>query len=225
MILDTSDLIVVAAASAAGLMGMYMERGRRAAARAARRRSLTPERGEAPGRGKARMTPFRRDGRPFAAPLDAAEQLRLVMSADFAARRLLNRGEAKVFEAAERAIAERRLAWRVMAQVSLGEILSSSDEAAFRSINAKRVDVLVVTRDGRPLAAFEHQGTGHYVGGTAPARDAVKKEALRKAGIRYVEVTPDHGPADVAREIDRLAGGVRAELARAGARPPRDALT
>ena len=51
MILDTSDLSGGAAASAAGLMGMYMERGRRAAARAARRRSLTPERGEAPGRG------------------------------------------------------------------------------------------------------------------------------------------------------------------------------
>ncbi|MCR5873579.1 DUF2726 domain-containing protein [Phenylobacterium sp. J426] len=219
MILNGSDMIVVAAASAAGLIGMYIERGRVAAARAARRGSLAPD------RRRGRVAPFRKDGRPLARPLDASEQLRLVMDADFEARPLMNRGEARVFEAAERAIAERRLAWRVMAQVSLGEILSASDEAAFRAINSKRVDVLIVTREGRPLAALEHQGAGHYVGGTAPARDAVKKEALRKAGVRYVELTPEHGPEDVAREIERLAGGVRAEAARVGARKPRSVLS
>lgn len=223
MILNGADLIVVAAASAAGLIGMYVERGRVAAAALAKRRSVAPD--ARPDRRKARVLPFRRDGRPYARPLDAAEQLRLVMGADFEPRPLLNRGEARVFEAAERAIFAQRLTWRVMAQVNLGEILSSSDEAAFRAINAKRVDVLIVTRDGRPLAALEHQGSGHHLGADAPARDAVKKEALRKAGIRYVELTPEHGAEDVAREIARLAGGVRAETARQGARKPRNVFT
>jgi hypothetical protein len=40
--------------------------------------------------------------------------------------------------------------------------------------------------------------------GTAAARDAVKKEALRKAGIRYIEVTPESGTEDMAREISRI---------------------
>ncbi|HJQ78301.1 MAG TPA: DUF2726 domain-containing protein [Lacipirellulaceae bacterium] len=75
---------------------------------------------------------------------------------------------------------------RVFAQTSLGEILKSSNEDAFRSINSKRVDILVVDRGGWPFLAVEYQGDGHYQG-TAAARDAVKKEALRKAGVRYME--------------------------------------
>lgn len=222
MLLDASELIVVVAASAAGLAGMYMERGRAAVLRAEKRRpSLS-----AKERRRARIVPFRRDGRPYAAPLDAAEQLRLVSDAEFAARPLLNRGEARVFEAAEQAIREQRLAWRVMAQVSLGEILSSSDEAAFRAINSKRVGVLIVTRDGRPLAALEHQGSGHdAVTPAARERDNAKVEALRKAGVRYVELTGEDGPQDVAREIARLAGAARADVAREGARKPRGAFT
>jgi len=68
-----------------------------------------------------------------------------------------------------------------MAQVSLGEVLSSPDARAYSAINSKRVDLLIVSRSGDPIAAIEYQGHGHYQG-TAAARDAVKKEALRKAG-------------------------------------------
>ena len=77
--------------------------------------------------------------------------------------------------------------WQVMAQVSLGEILSSKDEDAYLCINSKRVDLLIVDEESRPLHAIEYQGSGHHQG-TAAARDAVKKEALRRAGIGYVEV-------------------------------------
>jgi hypothetical protein len=135
---------------------------------------------------------------------DAAEQLRTVMAGTFTAKNLLPKTEAGVMRAAERAITDAGLNWRVMAQVSLGEILSSPDEAAFRAINAKRVDLLVVSAKSEPLAAIEYQGQGHYQG-TAPARDAIKKEALRKADIRYIEITHEHGPEDVKREIDRMA--------------------
>jgi hypothetical protein len=144
-------------------------------------------------------------GRPALVPIhDAAEQLRAVMASTFTAKNILSRTEAGVMRAAERAITEAGLDWRVMAQVSLGEVLSSPDEAAFRAINAKRVDLLVISAKSEPLAAIEYQGQGHYQG-TAPARDAIKKEALRKAGIRYIEITHEHGPEDVKREIDRMA--------------------
>ena len=106
---------------------------------------------------------------------------------------------------AERAIAELAMPWRVMAQVSLGEILRSEDAAAFSAVNSKRVDLLIVDERHQPIAAVEYQGTGHWQGNAA-ARDAVKKEALRKAGVAYIEVIAgSHLPADLHREIARLA--------------------
>ena len=122
----------------------------------------------------------------------------------FEKRRLLSRSEALVLYAAERAINTADFGWRVMAQVSLGEVLFSPDARAYSAINSKRVDLLIISRSGDPIVAIEYQGHGHYQG-TAAARDAVKKEALRKAGVRYIEVTPESGPEDVAREISRIA--------------------
>jgi len=126
------------------------------------------------------------------------------MDARFEKRRLLSRSEAQVLYAAEREINAAGLKWRVMAQVSLGEVLFSPDAQAYSAINSKRVDLLIVSRSGDPIAAIEYQGHGHYQG-TAAARDAVKKEALRKAGVRYIAVTPGSGTEDIAREISRIA--------------------
>ena len=53
------------------------------------------------------------------------------------------------------------LKWRVMAQVSLGEVLSSPNARAYSAINSKRVDLLIVSRSGDPIAAIEYQGHGH----------------------------------------------------------------
>ena len=92
-----------------------------------------------------------------------------------------------------------------MGQVSLGEILASNDSDAFYAINSKRVDLLIVDEECRPLHAVEFQGSGHYQG-TAAARDAVKKEALRRAGIGYVEVVSGDTPADVLAIVRKLAG-------------------
>ncbi len=135
---------------------------------------------------------------------DSSDQLRIVSAATFRRKRLLSREEAKFFYAAEDAVAEVGCGWRVMAQVCLGEVLSSPSAAARRSINSKRVDLLIISRTGEPIAAIEYQGVGHFQG-DAPARDAVKKEALRRAGVRYIEMTPDHEPDDLKREIGRIA--------------------
>jgi hypothetical protein len=142
------------------------------------------------------------EGAPIAV-FDAPEQLRCVMEATFEKRRLLNKSEARLLSVAERAISEAGLPWRAMAQVSLGEILSSPDERAYRAINSKRVDILLVAASGEPIAAIEYQGKGHHQG-TAAVRDAVKKEALRRAGIGYIEVIPGDQPADVRRYIAKL---------------------
>ena len=56
----------------------------------------------------------------------------------------------------------------------------------------------------RPRHAIEYQGTGHHQG-TAAARDAVKKEALRRAGIGYHEVVAGHTtPSDLRRLVEKL---------------------
>ena len=136
---------------------------------------------------------------------DAADQLRTVMEAKFTAKRLLNRGESRVLAALEPLIAELAPGWRVMAQVSLGEVLGADSIEAFNTINAKRVDLLLVDADFRPRHAIEYQGQGHHQG-SAAARDAVKKEALRRAGVGYVEVLADDTPAELRRVVERLLG-------------------
>ena len=194
-VLQGSDLgwLLVIVAIAAFLAGLCGERLRADLARQAWRKRRW-------GKGEAEV-PFPNGP---ASVTDSAEQLRLVMGARFEKRRLLSRSEALVLYAAENAIKTADLQWRVMAQVSLGEILSSPDARAYSAINSKRVDLLLVSRSSDPIAAIEYQGHGHYQG-TAAARDAVKKEALRKAGVRYIEVTPGSGSEDLAREISRIA--------------------
>src|ERR1700730_8484573 len=107
----------------------------------------------------------------------------------FEKRRLLNSGEYRAFKIIDDYVAASRRGYRVFAQTSLGEILASPDELAFRSINSKRVDILIVDQGGWPVITVEFQGGAHYQGAAA-IRDAVKKEALSKAGVAYVEVFP-----------------------------------
>ena len=143
-------------------------------------------------------------GTPERAKLDAAEQLRQVMEADFTPRALLNRPEAQVFKALDAAVIARNPGWQVMAQVSLGEFLASSDTDAYFAVNSKRVDFALMDPDCRVRHALEYQGAGHHQGNAA-ARDAVKKEALRKAGIGYHEVVAGHTtPGELKRLVERL---------------------
>ena len=141
---------------------------------------------------------------------DAADQLRTVMKADFKAQPLLNKSEARLFNAMDKMVIE--LAppgWQVMAQVSLGEILRCEDKAAYGCINSKRIDLLIVDADCKPIHAIEYQGGRHFKGAHATAaRDAVKKEALRRAGIGYVEVVAGDTPAELRRVVERLVRAV-----------------
>lgn len=141
---------------------------------------------------------------------DAAEQLRIVMASEFKPKRLLNKGEAKVLAALEPIVARLEPGWRVWTQVSLGEVLDGGTVEAFNTINAKRVDFLLVDADQRPRMAIEYQGQGHHQGAAA-ARDAVKKEALRRAGVGYGEVFAGDGPAELAQVVARVMAGAGVE--------------
>ena len=104
-----------------------------------------------------------------------------------------------------RAAVARNPDWQVMAQMSLGEFLASPDDAAYWAVNAKRVDFALMDPESRVTHAIE--GTGHHQGAAA-ARDAVKKEALRKAGIGYHEVVAGHTTVgELRRLVERLVPG------------------
>ena len=135
---------------------------------------------------------------------DAADQLRIVMGASFTPQPLLNKSEARLFKELDHAVISCNPGWQVMAQVSLGEILRSKDADAYSCINSKRVDLLLVDQDCQPRHAIEYQGGSHHQG-TAAARDAVKKEALRRAGIGYHEVVAGHTtPSELRRLVEKL---------------------
>src|SRR5688500_3633416 len=106
-------------------------------------------------------------GPPVPKPPDAADQLRIVMGADFTIRPLLNKSEARVFKELDRIVIGCNPGWQVMAQVSLGEILRSQDADAYRCINSKRIDLLLVDEECQPRHAIEYQGVAHHQGTAA----------------------------------------------------------
>lgn len=193
---------------AGGATGIAIERlveSTRAAERRAywRGRRYQSGRGrKQPGGAGATVHPIK--AAPDKPGFDAAEQLRIVMEADFVARPLLNFSERRVLTSLDRILAEGSPEWRAMCQVSLGEILASKQQEAFRAVNSKRVDFLIVDASSRPLGVVEYQGSGHHQG-TAAARDAVKKEALRRASIDYYEISAGDTPAELRAIIQKLA--------------------
>lgn len=130
--------------------------------------------------------------------------LDIVTETAFFPRKLMNVGEYKVFRTVEDILKQNPSGCRVMAQVSLGEILSC-DSDVYWTINSKRVDMLVIDPWGMPALAIEIQGRGHYQG-NAPMRDAVKKEALRKAGVKWLEILSDDADAAVRMKIELALG-------------------
>ncbi|WP_431322971.1 DUF2726 domain-containing protein [Rhizobium sp. YTU87027] len=136
--------------------------------------------------------------------VDATDQLRIVMHSHFTIQPLLNKSEARLFRELDRVVFGRNPSWQVMAQVSLGEILRSPDADAYGCINSKRVDLLLVDSNCQPRHAIEYQGRAHHRGAAA-ARDAVKKEALRRAGIGYYEVVAGQTtPSELRRLVEKL---------------------
>ena len=139
---------------------------------------------------------------------DPTAQMEFISKVDFKPRPLLNRSEYRILRILEEVSQDIPGGHRVMAQTSLGEVLapqmaSGSKEArdlAFRSINSKRLDFLVIDGYGMPVLAVEYQGHGHYNDRTF-MHDAVKREAVRKAGIRFLEIRAEYDAKDLENEI------------------------
>jgi hypothetical protein len=142
---------------------------------------------------------------------DPRVQMQAIAGADFEPRRLLNKSEYGVLLILEAAARDANKGLRVMAQTSMGELVRTKDHSAsleecdraYRSINSKRLDFVVIDPYGLPVLAIEYQGTGHYQS-NAFMRDAVKREVLRKANIRFLEVPADYKRAELSQQLSRL---------------------
>ena len=62
------------------------------------------------------------------------------------------------------------------------------------------MDFLVIDRLGMPALAVEYQGHGHYQNG-AFMRDAVKREAVRKARVQFLEIPAEYDAMIVENQI------------------------
>lgn len=153
---------------------------------------------------------------------DARNQLKAVEASSFKTRALLNRAEFRAYRVlcgwlrAEQRGGRHR-GFGIFPQVCLGEVLSSPDEDAFASINAKRCDLLVTGPGGFPMATVEYQGEGHDQG-DAKDRDAVKRAALSRAAVSMVEIYPGDDDAVLVAKVETgiaEAKRVRAERKRA----------
>lgn len=145
-------------------------------------------------------------------PADPRNQLRLVEEAALRPKKPINREAYRAFRAVELHLARRALGHRLLAEVSMGAFVAADGEArasrrVYSAYGSKRVDFLVIDRLGRPVAAIEYQGTGHYSHGAA-MRDAVKRRALQKAGIPLIDID---GAEDIDGGLYRLDGLLPAE--------------
>ncbi|WP_133511410.1 DUF2726 domain-containing protein [Candidatus Thiosymbion oneisti] len=109
------------------------------------------------------------------------QHVAIARSARYRKKRLLNKGEERLFRALVKA--SKANDYRVFSQVSLGEILNA-DGDAFSVINSKRVDFCLTDKNFYPIAMIEYYGSGHD-DETSKERDEVKKKAAENAGITY----------------------------------------
>lgn len=143
---------------------------------------------------------------PVAPLSDPKVQMEAVANSAFVKQRLLNREEFRLLPLLESIIEELDQGHRLTIQTSLGELIRAKAESeeiqnrAFASINSKRLDFGIVDRAGYLAVAIEYQGSGHYHA-TSFMRDAVKREALRKAGVQLLEIHKDLSPEKVKSEI------------------------
>ncbi len=135
--------------------------------------------------------------------------LQQVTDARFSQRRLIDSNEEQIFHALEAIIAEQDRDWRVMAQVNLADIVDSADPQAVAAIGDQRVAMLIVSAAQMPLAAVEYQPLGQ-IRDDSTLRAAIRREALRRADVDYIEVRANDTPDVLREQLRRLAARVEA---------------
>ena len=117
------------------------------------------------------------------------QEISIVGNNTYNKQKLLNKPETEVYWQLIKNCKSLNKGLEVFAQVNLGEILSNSDNRAYKAIMCKRIDFCITDKNFYPLAAIEYNGSGHY-NATSDQRDKIKQQAVESANIRFVTLTP-----------------------------------
>ena len=148
----------------------------------------------------------RDDGRgKFPGPMHLALATRrhkwsFIAKADFEPRRLLNKSEYRILQILEKITREvggrpsrhgpNQLGLKLLPQDRI-RIGRKRATLRFARSTASALDFLIIDHSGLPALAVEHQGHGHYQN-RAFMRDAVKREAVRKAKVKFLEIPAEY---------------------------------
>lgn len=126
-----------------------------------------------------------------------SDHLDLAMKHHYKRKPLMNYSEFQLFKALNQLLTHSNYQeFRLFSQVSMGEFIEAEERSAHFAINNKRVDFLIIDKKGYPVIVIEYQGEGHYQENAAK-RDAVKREACRKAGVLFFEFFPHYGKSEL----------------------------
>ena len=102
---------------------------------------------------------------------------------------LLNEPERKVSWELDKLLGKK---YDIHYQVSLGEVLNGIGNESHSVINSKRSDFTITGKNKfTAVAVIEHQGYGHFKNAEHAIRTEIKKTALNKADIKFIEVFSD----------------------------------
>lgn len=147
---------------------------------------------------------------------DPKDQLDAVSMIGFRKIPLMNKTEYRVYRMLQDILADIREGYLIMCQPSMGEIIRPENHEgtqeqrneAYASINSKRLDFALFDRRGLIAVAIEVQGSGHHINRKAFIRDAVKREALRRAGVPMLEVLPNWSKSELSAHLLTALNGV-----------------
>ena len=110
--------------------------------------------------------------------------------AGFRAKALLNRSEARLYRMIIHRLPK---GYRLMAQVSYGEMLAHANPRHYHEVAARRADMVITDKGFSVVAVIEYQGAGHSGFTAADAirirrGDRLKRAALEAAGLVLIEV-------------------------------------
>ncbi|MFD3191041.1 DUF2726 domain-containing protein [Sedimentitalea sp. HM32M-2] len=147
--------------------------------------------------------------------LIAADPLQAIARVRFERIRLLNPAESRLLPIIEHAAQAADSGLRVTTRTSLGDIIAprhgcaSSDDRrhACATINSRQLDFAVFDRFGLCVCAIDVQRRVHAINQPRtdqPARDAIKTEALSRAGVPLIEIAPDIQAPQLQRQLQRV---------------------
>lgn len=108
-------------------------------------------------------------------------------NSDYIKVKLLNNEEERCFNAIKNMLVSGNFQHQVFPQVSMGEVVKSSNFDGFSVTNSKRFDFVIFDKNYMPIVAIEYNGIGHYKNNWRE-RDQVKEIACVKSGILFFQI-------------------------------------